>query len=537
MVQGCSGRACCQLNFMPQALRRAGHRKRWVFSVVAAVAAMFAAASIAWPFQAVFEAGKSSPVLQLIALALLGVLLESSKSARTGLSRGLMFSTLWLCCTFWWLYIALHTYGGLPVPLALASVFALAAALAVYYAIACAAYVLLKPVGAFASAMLFASLWTAAELARGTWLTGFGWGAIGYAHVDGGLSILAPWIGSYGITFVAAFIPILAVQLVAEKKWFGAIVVIVAAGTLALVQTSSFTQPNGTLTVTLLQGNIAQDQKFETSSGVPAALDWYQEKMTAATTDLVVAPETAIPLLPQDLPPGYLDHLNQHFRIGKTALLTGIPLGSYGIGYTNSVIGQRPGHEELANAWRYDKHHLVPFGEFIPGFFKWFTQLMHIPLGDFNRGPTGQPSMDWRGQRLAPNICYEDLFGEELGTRFLDDTLAPTMFVNVSNLGWFDDSIAIDQHLQISRMRALEFQRPFIRATNTGATAIIDHRGNITNSLPRLQQGVLVGEVEGRTGITPFAWWIARCGLWPYWILIVGVVLHAWRNKRGLRGH
>ena len=153
---------------------------------------------------------------------------------------------------------------------------------------------------------------------------------------------------------------------------------------------------------------------------------------------------------------------------------------------------------------------------------------MNIPLGDFNRGAIGQPSFEWKGQRIAPNICYEDLFGEELGARFIDPALAPTVFANVSNLGWFGDSTAIGQHLQISRMRALEFQRPFLRATNTGATVILDYRGQVLSALPRLTQGVLEGVVEGRTGTTPYAWWVARFGLWPLWLLCLLVVSAAW---------
>jgi apolipoprotein N-acyltransferase len=160
--------------------------------------------------------------------------------------------------------------------------------------------------------------------------------------------------------------------------------------------------------------------------------------------------------------------------------------------------------------------------------------MMNIPLGDFNRGAVGQASFEWMGQRLAPNICYEDLFGEELGARFIDSAQAPTIFVNASNIGWFGDTVAIDQHLQISRMRALEFERPMIRATNTGATVVIDHQGHVTHSLPRLVRGVLVANVEGRTGTTPFAWWVARFGLWPIWILALATVFIAIR-ARGIR--
>jgi apolipoprotein N-acyltransferase len=266
---------------------------------------------------------------------------------------------------------------------------------------------------------------------------------------------------------------------------------------------------------------------------VPLALRWYAEHMQGTQAELVLAPETAIPLLPQELPKDYWDGLKQNVMQGHSALLTGIPLGDYTQGYTNSVIAISP---DSLETWRYDKHHLVPFGEFIPPLFKWFTRMMNIPLGDFNRGAIGQASFAWKGQRIAANICYEDLFGEELGARFIDPALAPTVFANVSNLGWFGSSTAIDQHLQISRMRALEFQRPFIRATNTGATVIMDYQGQVRAALPRLTQGVLEGVVEGRTGITPFAWWVARFGLWPVWLLSLLVLATAWWSSTARGG-
>jgi apolipoprotein N-acyltransferase len=281
--------------------------------------------------------------------------------------------------------------------------------------------------------------------------------------------------------------------------------------------------------VALLQGNIPQEEKFEGQTGVPLALAWYAEQLEASGAQLVVAPETAIPLLPQQLPEGYVHAMVERFQSGKQALLVGIPLGSFDEGYTNSVLGIKPGDQ----LYRFDKHHLVPFGEFIPPLFRWFTDLLHIPLGDFNRGAVGQPSFAWAGQRLAPNVCYEDLFAEELAARFTDPARAPTIFVNVSNIGWFGDSIAIDQHLQISRMRALEFDRPVIRATNTGATAIVDHRAHVTRALPRYTRGVLTGQVQGRSGITPFAWWASRFGLWPLWLLGAAPVFAALLRLRG----
>ncbi|HZT56406.1 MAG TPA: apolipoprotein N-acyltransferase, partial [Burkholderiaceae bacterium] len=192
--------------------------------------------------------------------------------------------------------------------------------------------------------------------------------------------------------------------------------------------------------------------------------------------------------------------------------------------YTNSVFGVGP---QFQGVYRYNKHHLVPFGEFIPFGFRWFTEMMNIPLGDFNRGPISAASFAFRGERVGANICYEDLFGEELAARFRAPAGAPTIFANISNIGWFGDTAAITQHLQISRMRALEFQRPMLRATNTGATAVIDHTGRVTASLPRLTQGVLDGEVQGRTGLTPFAWWASRWGLWPPTLLALLIVASA----------
>jgi apolipoprotein N-acyltransferase len=289
-----------------------------------------------------------------------------------------------------------------------------------------------------------------------------------------------------------------------------------------------WTLPSGRLSVTLLQGNIPQEEKFEAGTGVRLALQWYAEQLNLSRSALVIAPETAIAVLPQQLPPDYWAALQKRFASGQQAALLGLPLGNSQEGYTNSVLGLKPGPTQ---AWRYDKHHLVPFGEFIPPWFKWFTAMMNIPLGDFNRGALKQPPFEWLGQRLAPTICYENLFGEELAPHFLDQMQAPTIFVNVSNLAWFGQSLALDQHLQIARMRSLEFERPFVLATNTGTTAIVDHRGHIVSSIPRATRAILVGEVQGRTGVTPYAWWVARFGLWPFWLLALGLVLQATRTR------
>ncbi|MEO7245634.1 MAG: nitrilase-related carbon-nitrogen hydrolase, partial [Rubrivivax sp.] len=178
---------------------------------------------------------------------------------------------------------------------------------------------------------------------------------------------------------------------------------------------------------------------------------------------------------------------------------------------------------------------------FVPTGFRWFIALMDIPLGDFARGAVAQPSFVVGAQRAAPNVCYEDLFGEELARRFVDPARAPTLLVNVSNIGWFGDTWAIPQHLNISRLRSLELQRPMLRATNTGATAVVDHRGVVTAQLKPLERGVLRAEAEGRDGLTPFARWAGWAGLWPLWIAglmlaLPAVVFSRARRRAGQRG-
>jgi apolipoprotein N-acyltransferase len=151
--------------------------------------------------------------------------------------------------------------------------------------------------------------------------------------------------------------------------------------------------------------------------------------------------------------------------------------------------------------------------------------MMNIPLGDFNRGPLVAPSFPVGRERVAPNICYEDLFGEELARRFADPAGAPTVLANLSNIGWFGPTVAVPQHLAISRTRSLELQRPMVRATNTGATAVIDHRGQVTAMWPPGERGVLLASVQGREGLTPFARWASGAGLWPLLALALALAV------------
>lgn len=462
--------------------------------------------------------------LPLLSVALLRWRLDQATPRRAAW-LGWCYGCAWLVAGVWWLFISMHRYGGLPAPLAAAAVLALAATLSLYLALACGLYARWRRGHALKDAALFAALWLLAELARGLIFTGFPWLASGYAWVDAPLVLLAPWVSVYGLGAVMAWSASL---LAAWPQLKGRGRLLMAGGTAAVLLLPAafgpmaFTQSSGSLSVTLLQSNVAQDEKFAAEK-MPQALEWAAKQLLAARGELVLGPETVVPLLPHQLEreaPELWPALQQHFSWPTRAALIGVPLGDFERGYTNSVVALNYGE-----VYRYDKVHLVPFGEFIPTGFRWFTNLMNIPLGDFTRGAPDAPSFVFRGQHIAPNICYEDLFGEELGLRFGDDARAPTVLANISNIGWFGDTVAVPQHLNISRFRSLEFQRPMLRATNTGATAVIDHRGQVLAQLPPFTRGVLDAQVEGRSGRTPYARWVAAAGLWP---LIVLALVVAW---------
>ncbi len=500
---------------------------------------------LAWPVEltlaaalgALFSLAAAWPVLWPLALLCLAGLAWRVGSSPPGRAAviGLAFGSAWLVAATWWLFISLHRFGGLPAPLAVLAVLLLSIALAGYLASAMALFAHLRSGRIAFDALLFAMLWLLAELARGVFFTGFPWAAAGYGQVDGPLAALAPWIGVYGIgALMAGLVALPALVLAAQGPWQqgGRLALIAAAVLVAAPLTHrDFTTSVGRIGVTLIQTNVAQDEKFAPER-MPEALAWLESALTAARGPLVIAPETAVPLLPDQLGSEAWQRFRDPFNDGRRGALVGLPLGSYEAGYTNSVAGlSRESMAPPGGFYRYDKQHLVPFGEFIPTGFRWFTDMMNIPLGDFARGPAVPPSFSFADQRVGPNVCYEDLFGEELARRFGDAGSAPTILANVSNIGWFGDTIAIDQHLHISRMRSLELQRPMLRATNTGATAVIDHRGMVTAQLASYRRGVLDAEVEGRNGLTPFARIAAASGLWLYLLVAMIVVAFAWAMR------
>ncbi|MFT4065134.1 apolipoprotein N-acyltransferase [Paraburkholderia sp.] len=449
----------------------------------------------------------------------------------------------------WWLYVSMHFYGGMPAPLAGAALVLFSLYLAVYPALAAGVWSFCaghahngaaddrQPFSpSWHGALAFASAWAIGEWLRGTVFTGFPWLSIGYAQVDGPFAGFAPVVGVYGVGWMLALAAALIVQALlplmpsrsaqparephggnAETSGHAAprraarialpagvaLVLIVVGLLLPLIQWT--TPANAPLTVRLLQGNVKQEMKFE-EAGLNAAVAEYQQMITAKPADLIVTPETAIPVLAQQLPPPFAAAIRQFSDSTGSAILFGAIGGTITpegrvVDYTNSLFGVTPGSHDI---YRYDKHHLVPFGEFVPWGFRWFVNLMNIPLGDFFRGPPVQKPFMVHNQPVAVNICYEDIFGEEIARTLRENATPAGVLVNSTNLAWFGDTIALDQHLQIARMRSLETGRPMLRATNTGMTAAIDANGRVIGRLTPFTVGSLDVTVQGTSGNTPY---------------------------------
>ena len=192
--------------------------------------------------------------------------------------------------------------------------------------------------------------------------------------------------------------------------------------------------------------------------------------------------------------------------------------------YFNSVLG----FNSVDNRPQfYHKYHLVPFGEFIPlkAVFGWvYRDWLNMPLSDLSRGEKYQQPIQLANQKIAVNICYEDVFGEEI----IRQLPQATLLVNVSNDAWYGHSNAADQHMQFSQMRALETGRTMLRATNTGSTTIISPQGMILALLPQFETAILNGSAQGYVGATPFVRW----GNWPTIGLLLIALILLWGRKK-----
>lgn len=454
-----------------------------------------------------------------VSLAALWVLLARAPGRRAGALIGLAWGLGAFLGGVSWLYVALHRYGGMPAPLAGTAIFLFCAYLALFPATVGTLFVALRRGQPGRDAALAGALWLLAEWLRGWLFTGFPWLAVGYTQTPP--SPLAGWLPLVGVYGAGGLLAGGAAWLaLAGRQWprpvAGVAALLVAGWGLGQV---AWTRPEGPpLKVALVQTNIDQQLKWD-GSRLGHWLAHNQALVAAHPAPLVVLPETTLPLLAEQLPEGYLADLAAPARALGGDLILGVFLRDSAGAIHNAALGLGAGPAQY-----YAKQHLVPFGEYSPPLFRWFYDWVNIPMADQTRGAAHQPPMAVGGQKVAVNICYEDVFGEEI-IRALPEA---TLLLNISNLAWYGDSFAQPQHLQIARVRALEAGRPMLRATNTGMTAVVAPDGAVAAVLPAFEVGALVTEVRGYAGLTPYA----RTGNLPgVWVAAGLVAWSVWRRR------
>lgn len=423
--------------------------------------------------------------------------------------RGFWFGAGCFAAGTWWLYISIHDFGGASPPFAVAVCGLLILVMALYLALwgflcglagrACAPGWQLLAV--------YPATWVLVEWLRGWLFSGFPWLSLGYGQMDGPLQAWAPVAGVHGVSLVVLGLAGGLATLVAgaARERLAALVLLLAlgAGTL-LAERSSWVAPSGSpLTVALVQGGISQDRKWQLEELESTKALYRDRTVELDGADLIIWPEAAIPALAHEAQ-DYLAALRELARARDQQIILGILTFDFSTGeFRNSLLnlGEAGGV--------YHKRHLVPFGEYfpVPDFVRNFLRLMNLPYQDITAGLPGQPPLMAGGIAIAPTICYEDVFGTEL-REFLPSA---GLLVNVSNDGWFGDSIAPHQHLEMARFRALEAGRYMLRSTNTGITAIIDPAGRVVARAPQFHAEVLTGQVRPYAGATP---WV-RFGNWP----------------------
>jgi len=495
--------------------------------------------------------GAASGLLQVVSLAGLFYLWAMSRRI---VWVTLCFGWAWLGVGLYWLHFSMHDIGGLPAPLSGLAIFLLACYLTAFYVLAAAVFRRFElrareseGLWGWCASFLVGlpCLWLLAELGRGYFFTGFPWLMGGYAHVDNPL--LKGWFpifGAYGVGFLASFFAAviawilvlyqgsrrreslswksLLVARVSVWSMFGVVVLVVVG---LVLQGLSWGERGASLTVRLVQPNVAQSIKFDDDAMVRNT-DRFLKLATSSDAPLTIFPETALPypwvMVPQqELLTPLSDELKKDASAGN---YRAVIMGSVGVDESALDSSGRPvlynsamwldANADILNPTRYDKVHLLPFGEVVPFGFQWFVDAMNIPLGGYGRGDSMKPfSLQTASGtvKVGVNICYENEFGEELIRPWVDgDAAAPSLIVNVTNLGWFgttDVSTSQMQHLQMSRARALEMARPVIVATNTGLSANIDASGNVVDLLPPEKAVIQDVQVQTMSGRTPFTYW------------------------------
>ena len=405
----------------------------------------------------------------------------------------------------YWIYHSLYVIGGLPFLLSVFSTGLLAFYVAAFYIVA----LVLSRLYDFSSVEIAAMI-TTLEVLRSRLLSGFPWLEIGVLGVDLPLAKLAPFLGSYGVTFIL----VLCIATLVNNFNFRSVLkvssLVLISFFLGLINLADETKDS--IKILLVQGGIPQVIKFDPDHELKIQKKYYSLIKTAFSNEdkieVVILPETALIRPLEFTDKAFLKKLASLIATNQSKLLTGMPYVKNEKWY-NSLLLLKPNLKnpfffELAG--EYHKQHLVPFGEFVPTGFKWFIKQMKIPLGDFSRGESIQPPITLGEHKVVSNICFEDLFNSEIIKHLKQTGLEneSIILLNVSNLGWFGESNSLKYHLMAARMRSIETSKPTIRSTNTGMTAHIDHKGTVKTLLRPTKPGYMVAEITGRSGQTPF---------------------------------
>ena len=443
--------------------------------------------------------------------------------AKQAAIRGFLFGLGLFGIGVSWIYVAIHEFGQASVLLAGLLTGLFVTFMALYLAALGWGIKKLTAKTAFTKLdylFLLPVAWLFFDWFRGWFLTGFPWLELGVSQIEGPLSGYIPVVGALGVSLIAALSAGLLASAWRFKQLSALLVLMVIwTGGAALKMVEWTYESDEPITVTLIQGNVPQDIKWD-SAQVLKTLTLYQTKTQANwQSDLIVWPENAATIFYHQAKKVFFDPLASEARENNTDILLGLPIyDDDGERYYNGMmsLGTERGF--------YHKRHLVPFGDYVP--FEWLRGLIaffDLPMSSFYPGEDGQALLTAAGQKVGISVCYEDTFSNEV----LDTLPQASILVNATNNAWYGDSFAPHQHLQISQNRALETGRPIIRATTNGISALIDYRGALQATTAQFEMAVLTGKVQPRQGMTFYVQWQQ----WPLLILALFMLL-AWAYYR-----
>lgn len=397
--------------------------------------------------------------------------------------------------------------------------------------------------------IIFPLFWVLFEWIRGWLFTGFPWLSLGYSQTSSVLSGYAAVFGVFGISFMLAMsASLLLIALTSKnKKRLMAIfsIFVIWLGGYFLSQINWTTIKDKPLKVSLVQGNVEQKNKWQADQVAKRKQRYLSLTQQHWDSDLVLWPENSLTLFYHNLKDNYLSDLTQQANKNNTDIILGLPvLDQKTKDYFSSlvvidgkVVSKRNENISVSDksinhsaTQFYHKSHLVPFGEYMPfaSVLRGIVAFFDLPMSGFTPGTYQQNMLFAAGQKIAPTICYEDAFGEDV-IRFLPEA---SLILNASNNAWYGDSFAPHQHVQISQMRALETGRDLMRVTTNGVSALINAKGEVTARSPQFKAHVVTGLVQPRAGTTPYVRW--GNGLILTFILIglIASVVLSKRNKQ-----